>query len=372
MRKPTKVIGILLGAVLILSGVRVVAVLLELNAFREINPHFAGSCVTLSGVTGAEDVEIDHEAGIAYVSATDRGAMSSGSPGSESSDGIYLLRLAKAFDPDAAFDRLPVDGLTDFHPHGIHVRRLDDGGARLFAVNHSAAGDSVEIFDVADGRLVHLETIRDPLIVSPNDLVSVDTRAFYVTNDRDIPYAARSRTFWGQIRFILIPRSLTNVVFSSGEGIAIAADSLDGANGIAASADASEIYITEALGKKLRIYERDSRNALHLKETIFLGSSPDNVSVAPDGKLLIAAKPSIFKMLIARSRRPPRPAPSQVLEVDPALPGDSASSEIYVNGGEEISAITVSAPFVTAGGEKAFIMGNAFHDRVVVCARLRK
>lgn len=43
------------------------------GGFREVTPHFAGTCRAAEGVPGPEDLLIDHQTGTAYVSSDDRG-----------------------------------------------------------------------------------------------------------------------------------------------------------------------------------------------------------------------------------------------------------------------------------------------------------
>ena len=60
--------------------------------------------------------------------------------------------------------------------------------------------------------------------------------------------------------------------------------------------------------------------------------------------LFIAGHPSLFRLLVARTKTPWGLIPSQVLELSPSARGEDRLDEIYLNRGEEISNVTVAAP----------------------------
>jgi arylesterase/paraoxonase len=364
MRRIFKIAGIIVLLLLALVALRVLWVLDDIHAFRSIEPHFNGHCVTLAGVTGAEDIVIDHEQGVAYLSATDRNARLPGYRPASTPDGIYVLDLAQGMEGNTLPRHLPVKGLADFHPHGMDIRRLDDGRLRIFAVNHSKSGHSVEILERAGDELLPVKTLHDSLLISPNGLTATGPEALYVTNDRAGPRGKMGGAF-AQFAELLLPRELTTIVYWDGTRMRAVADDLDMANGIAASPDGRLIFVNEAMGNNLRIYERTASGDLILKEELALNTSPDNVSLAPDGTVLVAGHPSIFQLLMARRSHPFKPSPSQVLELRPEGVGKDRLTEIYMNKGEEISNVTDAAPF---GGDM-FLMGNAWNEGVVMCKR---
>ena len=362
MRRGSKIAATVVGVVLILAVLYGARTLAWLNAFRTITPHFAGTCVKVPGVIGAEDIYIDAAANVAYLSATDRHARGTGAADAAMPDGIYRLPLGAVPEGADTPQHLPVHGLEDFHPHGIDLHHLADGGLRLFVVNHNQSGHSVEILRVENDHLVHLETVRDALIFTPNDVVALGPRAFYVTNDRAKPRVPGARQLY---RDIVLRNSPTTVVLWDGEAASVAATDVKGANGIARSAGGEEIYVSGSLGDELLVFERDGSDRLSLRESVPLGSSPDNVSVAADGSLLIAAHPSLFRILIARTETPWGLMPSQVISLSPSARGEDRVEEIYMNRGEEISNVTVAAPY----GPNMFLMGTAYEEGVFVCTR---
>ena len=74
LKRLLKIIGVLVL-------VAVVATLYVLNrggAFRKIEPHFAGNCVSLPLAASAEDMTVDRERGFVYLSYLDRQSLVKG------------------------------------------------------------------------------------------------------------------------------------------------------------------------------------------------------------------------------------------------------------------------------------------------------
>ena len=148
-----------------------------------IEPHFEGTCTSITGVTGAEDITIDHQARYAYISANDRRAAATGR---SVQGGIYGLDLTNS---SAKPILLSGDYADSFHPHGISLYKGKDGKDRLFVINHVEQGLSqVDLFEIeGPGRLAHRTSIRYAQMVAPNDLVAVGPDRFYATNDHGNP-----------------------------------------------------------------------------------------------------------------------------------------------------------------------------------------
>jgi arylesterase/paraoxonase len=170
--------GIVLG-IIFLAGAVVLRTLVYAGQFTAIDPHFSQSCRTVTGITGGEDLEIDAKTGTLYISAYDRRAVFAGA---SVSGALYRLDLN---DPEA--EPIPLwrgESAGDFRPHGISLYRSGDGKQRLFVINHRADGQQlVEVFDLKEGWLTHVESIHDPMFVSPNDLTATGMRSFYLGND---------------------------------------------------------------------------------------------------------------------------------------------------------------------------------------------
>lgn len=344
-----RALSLLLLAVVAFVGVAAYRIVSRSGMLRALEPHHAGACRTLSGVVGAEDVTIHPDTMVAYLSADDRRATAAGRPVRGE---LYSLDLRS----DSALP-VPLTGGSpaDFHPHGISLWRGEDGGERLFVINHpDAGGHTVEIFDIEPDGLHHAETVTYPELSSPNDIVAVGKRRFYATNDR------RHRDgFLATVEgYLQMPWA--SVSYFDGSRGRIAADGISFANGINASADGRTVYVAELLGQAVRVYDRDpDTGGLALRRTIALGSSPDNIEVEASGRLSVAAHPKIFDFL-AHAEDAGKPAPSQVLRVDPA---SGVVEEVFLDDGSLISAAATGA---TAGG--TMVLGPVFDTRVLVCS----
>jgi arylesterase/paraoxonase len=345
----------LVGIVVLLAVVAVsvwgVRLLWLAGAFRRIRPHFAGECRRVTGPIGPEDVTIHPRTGIAYVSATDRRASAAGEP---------VPGAIWAYDLNAA-EPVPVNltpnADTRFQPHGISLWTGADGRDALFVVNHPADGDTtaahaVEIFDLAEGGLVHRATLTDPLLVMPNDLVAVGLDRFYVTNTHGHPPGAM------QTIETYLQLAGAEVVFYGPGGFRPAIRDLVFPNGIAVSPDGTTLYVASTTGRTVRVYDRDpATERLVFRRAIPLGSGPDNIEVDAEGRLWIAAHPKLLRVEAHRDD-PATLSPSQVLRVAP----DGSVEEILLDDGSAVSGASTAA----VRGRR-LLVGEIFDDGFLDC-----
>lgn len=343
--------GVTLTVILIAAAL-LLRTLVFAGQFTSISPHFSGTCRTVAGVAGASDMDLDPARGTLYFSAYDRRAVLAG----EAINGaLYRLDLS---DPEA--EPIPLwrgEGEGDFRPHGLSLYRSGDGRQRLFVINHPAdGGQSVEVFDIRGGWLTHIESIGDPLFISPNAIIATGWRAFYLAND------VMSQNAAVKMLELLLPLARSDVIYFDGEKAAIAAQGLAYVNGLALSQNGRQMYVTEMMGKKLRIYERNLRTgALKLVDTIGIDSFLDNVSVDGDDRLWIGAHPRLTDYL-QHSVDPAAIAPAQIFRVTPARKGPDRVEEVYANNGEEISAAAVALRY-----KKYLVLGPVFDSKVLIC-----
>lgn len=300
------------------------------GAFLTLEPHFEGSCVTVAGVAGPEDLTIHPERPVAYVSSYDRAAVARGAPGGGA---LYAYGLDR--EPGPLVNLTPRAD-PDFRPHGLSLWRGEDGRERLFVIDHAGGKHAVSIYAVKGETLEWLSTVRHPLMSSPNDVVAVGPDRFYATNDH------RYRDGIGRTLEDWLRLPLANVVYWDGAQMVEAADGIAFANGINASADGGTVYVASVFRREVRAYDRDPETgSLDLRERIFLGSPPDNVEVDEEGALWIGAHPKLLQ-LRAHIAGEERYAPSQILR---ARHQDGAwqIDEIYLDTGEAISAASVGA-----------------------------
>jgi arylesterase/paraoxonase len=340
-------------AVVLVVGVcaLVLRMLTVSGLFVTVTPGFAGTCKTLTGIVGAEDIAVDDKDRLVFLSSTDwRHVMTRPS----ARDGIYTMALDH---PEAGFTRLA--GVpSDFHPHGISLYRGPDGGLTLMAINHPTPGHSeVTIFDVvvANGaaKLTEVGSIQGDLLVSVNDIAAVGRDRFYATND----HGSHTRFGLWLESTLMLPRG--NVIYFDGAVLRVAAQNLSFANGIALSKDANHLYVAESTGRMLHSYARDPfSGALTEDKTLSLPAVPDNIDVDEAGALWVGAHPKLFA-LIAYGGDPAKLSPSQVFKVDPGL--DHATL-VYSNDGRQIGASSVGAAV-----DRQLFIGSIYDAKILDC-----
>jgi arylesterase/paraoxonase len=169
----------------------------------------------------------------------------------------------------------------------------DDGAAKepnvLMFVNHGRNGSTVEIFEhIIDtstgpvGKLVHVETVKHPLIQYPNDVHPVSSRSFYVTND----HLFSTKIMRKLEAYLSLPTG--SLIFRDVDGqVYTAAKRIPYANGIAGYHNNTLLLVVSANTGNIHIYHRDDERvrsgAGYLKSPgeVNHGFSGDNLSVDP-------------------------------------------------------------------------------------------
>lgn len=322
----------------------------DLGGLRSINPHEPEDCTPVLGVLSSEDLTIDPDSGVVFISGDDR----RGSKDGRFTGAIYSYSLEdrkvqpKNLTPDLEFE---------FHPHGLSLYRGPDKRKLLFVVNHRSDRDSIEIFEVGNSDLVHQETVTAELLRDANDIVAVDSRRFYVT--RDHGYSSE----WGRRLEEYFRLGESSVVYYDGQEFRTVAQDLAYANGINASRDSLLIFVAATLEGNILLYNRDPENgSLNLQEKIFLGTAVDNIEVDEDGNLWIGAHPKPLNF-IDYSQDPTVLSPSQVLRVSIAEENNHTVEEIYLSAGRYLSGSSVAARWMNH-----LVIGSVFDRRFLVCS----
>jgi len=335
---------IILSVVILAVLARVAWIMLPASGWMQnLEPRLAAQCTRVDIHPGTEDVTIDPETGVVYVSAYDR-RDASGPAG-----GIYAFRLDQ-LTPQLVSDDAP----AGFRPHGISLWRGADGTARLFAISHPTDGSEVvEIFDVVPDGLSHVGSVSFPEMYSPNDLVAVGPEQFYATNDQSLEEGVMSQLE------IYLGLPLTGVVYWDGESGRDVAGGLLYANGINASAEGSTIYVASFLGRRIAVYERNAETGdLQHVGDLAVDTNPDNIEVARDGSLYIGGHPRPFEFL-AHAADPAQVAPAHVIRLDPQT---GASEDVLVALDGTLSGSSVGAVY-----DGTLVVGAVFDGHVLVC-----
>lgn len=340
MKRWLKIILAILVIILFFVG----RLLINSGFFREITPHFKGNMIKIQGFQGNEDATVDRKTGIALISSPAFDLDKNGD--------IFMVNLNEASPkPVNLTTKLP---FSSFHPHGICLYESANGDKKLFVINHRNTGHYIEIFQFMDSSLVHLESIQNPLFVSPNDIVVVGDRQFYLTNDHDEPLSD-----WRSKKDILqIP--MGNVCFYDGKNAKVVTDGILYANGINKSLDSKTIFVASASGRKILVYDRNSQTETLTESDQIAINGPDNIEIDEAGNLWVGCHPKLLKFL-AHSKDHTKISPSEIIKITYKGKGTAQLESIYLNDGSEISASTVGVAY-----QDKLLIGSVFEGFVLL------
>ena len=335
------ILGLVVVIVLLIGGY---AIFFYREANREIEPHFAGQCEIMKLDGSSEDIQVDRERGLAYLSLFDR---SSGMSGENVAQGT-IARIDLNAEVPVITSAL-ISAPEHLHPHGLSLFIDADGQRYIFVINHPEdrenGVEAVEFFrETEPGSFAHVETFKNVLLTHPNDLVAVGPREFYVAIDD--------------------PRregNLTNLLHFRGDDVTISIDDIESGGGINASADGRFVYVAETYAKAIRVFERNLANGkLASIRRINLESAPDNIDIADDGSLVVGAHSNTAALVLHFMTG--SDSPSQVLQISTDASGNDTVKEIYLNRGEEISAGSVGATY-----NDLLIIGSITARKILLC-----
>jgi len=346
-----KILIIVLVFLAVIIGAPVLILFRDAGEFKKITTHFSGLCTDIKGVHSSEDITIHPVIGLAFISSCDRRALSLGRQPRQGA--IFGFDLKGTI---AELVNLTTDFKKPFRPHGIGLWLDEDGRTALFVVNHPPGGHFVEIFDLKENRLVHRESISDPLMHSPNDVVPVGPGSFYVTNDHGNT-SKSGRTLEDYLR---LARSY--VLFYDGTNFRKVAGDLKYANGINLSLDGKTIYVAATVGRRIVLYDRDLQNGdLTYRDEINLATGVDNIDVDEEGNLWVGAHPKLLTF-VKYSKNPDVLSPSQVLKITPHEKGPYGIEEIYLDRGDIFSGSSVAVVYADT-----LLVGSVFDPRFLLC-----
>ncbi|HEX4303734.1 MAG TPA: SMP-30/gluconolactonase/LRE family protein [Rhizomicrobium sp.] len=328
--------------------------LIAFGVFTDVVPGFAGTCVAVGGVTGAEDIVIDEPSGLAFLSAFDRRAKAHGKPSPQ--DGLYAMALTGPAHP------VKLAGTpADFHPHGISLVRTPDGALTLMAINHRSDGtSSVDIFAVTvkDGaaHLTETGSIQGGQLISPNAIAALDQNRFYVTNDH------ASATAFGRTLDddLVLPRA--NIVYFDGNVFRIVASNVVYPNGAVLSRDGHYLYVTESYNRRLTTFARQPlAGTIDVAGTLDIPSNLDNLRFDAAGNLWVGTHPKAFAMAAYKADKS-NIAPSEIFKVTLQNGIPQSAALIYADLGGAISGSSVAA--VTG---HRLLIGSPYDTKILDC-----
>ncbi len=354
MRRSKAIAATAIGALVLLS-ILSLRLLLRAGAFKTLRPHSDYTCKEMRDGFGVEDIALDTELGVAFISSLkDRRHAQRGVAGNGS-----IIAYSMGTPRFASVDLTPKNKYFDeqFHPQGFSFYRGEDGRKYLFVINRRTDTQTVELFEFNNMSLEHLDTFSDPeLMTNPNNIVAVGPQQFYVSN-----YRVSTSTLGQQLEQILaLPVSY--VLYFDGTTFRKAAEGIRYANGVEASKDKKKIYISSTTGQSLEVYSRDEKTGdLKHESSVSLDTNPDNLYVDDDDNIWVGAIPKGLEFLKYRYERVDT-CPSQVLRVAPDDLGSYEIEEVYLDTGEELSASTSAVPY-----KNRLLIGGVYEDYFLDC-----
>ncbi len=343
-----------LAGLVLLAGIGFTAIIAYRGSWlRDVEPTFAGSCESLELSGSAEDIALDRERGIAYLSLLDRRGLVTGDAVQGTVAKVDLTR--RPLTAVTALDSQP----AHFRPHGLSLFLDARGNRYLFSLNHPVnRGEEPELVErfveSTPGRFQHLDTFTDPLLLSPNDLAAVGRNQYYVVSDK-------ARGVVGSLlqQLGLGGSPLTYVDNGTADDVLV---NIARGGGINVSPDGGTLYVAETDGQRIRVLDRDAITGdVTEVRRIAVDTSPDNVDVAEDGSVWIGAHANTFKLIQHFAAE--KPAPSQVRQI--RISGDSAEIEdIFLDDGSRISASSVGVSY-----EDLVLIGSITEKKLLICTR---
>jgi len=323
----------------------------DAGEFKTIVSKNLHACQVITGVQSSEDITIHPRTGMAFISSDDRRPLFDGTRGDQGA--IFGFDLS-AKEPKPL--NLTRDLDLEFHPHGIGLLIGTGAVDSLFVVNHRSDGHFVEIFHIAGKKLIHRTSVGGDLMHSPNDVIPVGPKAFYVTND----HGSTSRFGRTLEDYLQLARSY--VLYYDGDRFRKVADQLAYANGINMSHDGATVYVAATVGGSIHVYDRDpGSGSLTFRQAIDLGTGVDNIELDSKGDLWVGAHPRLLTF-VQYAKDSNTLSPSQVLVVHLGATGAHRVEAVYANDGEPLSGSSVAACFNTT-----ILVGSVFDGRFLSC-----
>lgn len=284
-------------------------------------------CVTIADVQACEKIVLHQSSGVLYLACSTLSSRTLWLPplGRLNTTGSGSNYIA-TYDPrTSTISRLDV---TDYKSdRGLSVLGMDvvpstsnPDDLFLYLPNHRAPTDgknarevgadaSIEIFRTFAGsrKMVHLATIEDPLIITPNDIVgSPDGKSFYFTNYYGSKVGA-TRAIYEYFK----PAS--SVVYCHVDhGCKYAASNMFSNHGIA-KAKNDTFYVANVMAGKVNILEKQADDTLVLTDVISTDQVVVNLSVDDDGVVWGAGIPKVL-LTVKQSRDSSVLAPSSAFK----------------------------------------------------------
>ncbi|KAK4048282.1 hypothetical protein OIO90_005901 [Microbotryomycetes sp. JL221] len=351
------------------------------------------NCQSIQGLVGCEDAWIDEQHHLAYLPCTPLESRKAWLPAvlhlnstalpTVSKDGIYLLDLKTNKFNKLNIRNMPPNALNNLNLHAIEVYQSPSDRSHLtvFVNSHrppqnrnlgpkQGANSVIEIFEtrMGDKDLNWIKSVEHPLIRTPNNLVAMGSRQFYVSNDH------RHKVHWTRA-LEQIRQVPTDIIYCDASNDSthcmVAADGILFPNGIARG-PGQLLYQASCGEGKMNIYEIQSGdNSLVLVDSVKTNHLVDNLHVSSDGSIYLASFPNLIalgKVFKTAGMNSKIVSPVEIYKVSNETNskqyfGNKFKVEkVFADLGEKVSGVTTAAPYL----DKLLLTG-VMTDKVVIC-----
>ncbi len=332
-----------------MKKILLLVLILLFNCYANVKPNPIPGCKRIMGMPGPEDMAIDRETGILYVSSHERrGKLVDGK--------LFQLNLNATDEPLASL--IETNYPEKFHPHGISLVKLK-GKSLLYVISHSNLEDpthTIEVFQIEKGKLTHIETIRNETLISPNDLQVIPDGRIFVSNDRGEGSMFRS------VIDGLFGIKRSRISYFDGKKWKLFENPVTFGNGILYRKIMDKEYLYRAATTPEKIYKYEmiqNGGETELKEVKVFSydAGPDNLEEDEEGNIYFAAHKSIFRFLKHKDD-PNYPSPSQIFVMDK----NENTKEIYANDGTEIPSSSTGLKY-----KNKLYISQVFNPFILVC-----
>lgn len=297
--------------------------ILLVNCYASVKPVPIEGCKRIQGMPGPEDMAIDRETGILYISSHERRG--------ELVDGkLFQLNLNSSGEILPAL--IETNYPKNFRPHGMSLAKVN-GKSLLYVISHidiEKPTHSLEVFQIEKGKVSHKETILDQSFISPNDLfVTTDGRIF-ISNDRGTGSNFRS---YVDAAFGI---KRAQISYFDGKKWKLFENAVTFGNGILHKKMGEKEFLYRAATTPEKIYKyeigQDAGETILKEVKVFsFDTGPDNLEEDEEGNIYFASHKSMFRFLNHKDDAN-YPSPSQVFRIDK----NENIKELYANDGREI------------------------------------
>lgn len=226
--------------------------------------------------------------------------------------------------------------VKDLHLIGLSAVIDRDGTPLLYAIDK---GRGVAVFEIQPGQLVYRTTLAGDL-GNANAVLALPNGHVYVSRGQ-----GTTKLRW--LIEALFGRPWAKLMFFDGTTWREEVRDLRFGNGLQISQDGKTLYVASFRGREIRAYERNDDGTLgETPRHISLPAMPDNLKWSDDGKLTVAAHPSLFRSFLYTVNI--GSPPSEVYEIDVHR---GSVERIYRNDGSPIG----GASSAQRKGDRMFI-----------------